>query len=492
MKRMKEITLSCLFLFICFSISYAQPKGQNIVIGESFSIQSKVLNEERPYLIYLPDDYSPTGNPLSVMYLMDGDGHFHHTSGIVQFLKRQGNIPNMMIVGIPNTTDRTRDLTPPIEKDKEALENMPTAGGADNMLQFMREELIPHIEKNYNTNSYRVLVGHSFGGIFAVHALLTQSDLFDSYISISPSMWWDQQNLVDKAEAFLDSKPELDGFFYMTMGNEGGAMLGGAMKLAALFEEKAPKNFGWDFKPMEEETHGSIPHRSTYYGLEAIFNSWYKVDLDKMYVEGGIPAIEKHYANMSDKLGHEMKPSEGDFNNLGYRFLGNKNYDKAIEVFAENVKRFPKSANVYDSLGEGYMAKGDNESAIKYYKKSIKINPGNVNGVKILKGLGVDYNPIKEAVDLPEKEAKAYCGKYSVSAGGTLNIDFKDGKLVAWSEDTGMPTQTLASVYKNGFVAQPANILLIFEEDDSKKPTSFEAQMGPGQYVYGKLIEGNP
>ena len=492
MKNMKKITLSSLFLFICISISFAQPKGEKIVIGESFTIQSKILNEERPYLIYLPDDYNPNGDPLAVMYLMDGDGHFHHTSGIVQFLKRQGRIPNMMIVAIPNTADRTHDLTPPIEKDKEALKNTPTAGGADNMLKFMREELIPHIDENYHTSPYRVLVGHSFGGIFAVHALLTQSDLFDSYISISPSMWWDQQNLVEKASAFLDSKPNLDGFFYMTMGNEGGAMLGGAMKLAALFEEKAPENFGWDFKQMEEETHGSIPHRSTYYGLEAIFKSWYKVDLDKLYVEGGILAIENQYAKMSEKLGYGMKPSEGDLNNLGYRFLGNKNYEKAIEVFAENVKRYPKSANVYDSLGEGYMAKDDNESAIKYYKKSVKINPGNTNGVKILKDLGVDYDPIKEASDLPEKEAKAFCGKYSVSAGGTLNIELKDGKLVAWSDDNGFPKQTLIPVYENGFVAQPANIILIFEQDDTSKPKSFEAQMGPGQYVYGKLIDGNP
>ncbi len=420
---------------------------------------------------------------------MDGDGHFHHTSGIVKFLKRQGRIPNMMIVAIPNTTDRTRDLTPPIEKDKEALKNMPTAGGADNTLKFMREELIPHIDKNYNTNSYRVLVGHSFGGIFAVHAFLTQKDMFDSYISISPSMWWDQQNLVDKAEAFLDSKPEHDGFFYMTMGDEGGAMLGGAMKLAALFEEKSPKGFGWDFKVMEEETHGSIPHRSTYYGLEAIFKSWYKVDLDKLFAAGGMAAVEKQYADMSEKLGYEMKPTEGDINNLGYRYLANENYEKAIEVFELNVKKFPKSANVYDSLGEAYKAAGNNELAIKNYKKSVSVNPGNANGVKILKEMGVDYNPIKEAKDLPEKEAKAYCGKYSVSAGGILHIEVEDGKLVAWSKDAGIPKQTLVSVYKNGFVVQPANILLIFDDNDAKK---FTAEMGPGQYVYGTFIEGTP
>ncbi len=491
MKELRISYLSCLFLFIALSIAVAQPKGKEIVIGQSFSLSSKILNEERPYQVYLPNDYQPNGNPLTVMYLMDGDFHFHHTSGIVSFLKSQGRIPNMMIVAIPNTTDRTRDLTPPIEKNKEAVQNMPTAGGANNMLAFMKEELIPHIDKQYNTNDYRMLVGHSFGGIFAVQALLTQGDLYDSYIAISPSMWWDDQSLVDRAKKFLDSEPAFDGYFYMTMGNEDGPMLGGAMKLAALFEEKRPKTFGWDFKVMKEETHGSVPHRSTYYGLEAVFKDWYNVDLGKLYVEEGMSGIDKHYTMLSTKLGFDMKPSEGDINVLGYELMQGGELDKAIEIFQDNVKQYPGSYNTYDSLAEALLANKDKKSAIKNYKKSVEIHPGNANAVNVLKTLEVDFNPIAKPLKLSEKEMATYVGKFSVSTGGTINVKVENGQLIVWSDDTGMPEQTLLPVYKNAFVIQPSNGLLLFGMDKKNKAKSFEAQMGPGRSIKGELLDSS-
>ena len=485
--KAKVFFLSSFFLIASITVSFAQPKGDPIVIGQTFSLQSDVLGEERPYWIYLPDDYSPQENPVAVMYLLDGDGHFHHTSGIVSFLRSQNSIPNMMIVAIPNTTDRTRDLTPPIEKDTDSKQQMPNAGKADNMLKFMKEELIPHIDQQYNTNTYRTLVGHSFGGIFAVYTFLSDPGLFDSYIAISPSMWWDQQNLVDKATAFFDADPKLDNFFYMTMGNEDGEMLGGAMKLAALFEENASDSFQWDFDVMKKETHGSVPHRSTYDGLEAIFESWYSVDLGKLYTEHGMPGIDKHYANISEKLGFEMIPSEVDLNLLGYQLLGTKNYDKAIEIFEENVKRNPGSHNVYDSLGEAYLESGDEDQAIKNYKKSVSIHPGNANGVNVLKRLNVDYDPIREPLKLSEKKLAQYIGDYELAGIGiTMHIKIAEGKLVATAE--GIPPVTFVPVYKHGFIAQPINALLIFQEDDAGKIEGFEAQTGPGQYASAKRL----
>ena len=156
----------------------AQSTGEDIVIGQSFSLNSEVLNEERPYQIYLPSDYDKNAAPVSVLYLLDGDGHFHHTTGVVSFLKRQGRIPNLMVVSIPNTTDRTRDLTPEIKVDMEAKKGMPTAGGADNMLSFIKDELIPHIDKTYNTSPYRILIGHSLAhALHVVHAQSSSSEI---------------------------------------------------------------------------------------------------------------------------------------------------------------------------------------------------------------------------------------------------------------------------------------------------------------------------
>ena len=232
---MKKLLLSLILISLIFSLP-AQD-GKDINIGKSYVLKSEVLGEERPFSVYLPNGYSPTGNPTPVMYLLDGDYHFHHTTGVVHFLSTQGRMPEMIVVAIPNTTDRTRDLTPEIVKDDQAKKNFPTGGKANTMLSFIKDELMPHIDKQYNTSPYTMLIGHSFGGIFAVNAFLEEPDLFDSYISISPSMWWDDQSLVEKAEKFLDKKPNLNTYFYMTMGNEGGTMLGGAMKLAAFAAE---------------------------------------------------------------------------------------------------------------------------------------------------------------------------------------------------------------------------------------------------------------
>ena len=393
MKIYYKLYTTLLFTFFVSCIAIAQTTGKDIVIGKSFSINSKILNEERPYQIYLPSDYDFKGQPVSVLYLLDGERHFHHTTGIVSFLKKQGRIPNFMVVSISNTTDRTRDLTPTINLDMKALDQMPTAGGADKMLSFIKKELIPHIDKTYNTNSFKILTGHSLGGLFAVHTLINEPDLFDAYISISPSMWWDNQNLVNQVELFLAEKPKLECFFYMTMANEGGNMLGGAMKLAALFEEAEIYDFNWNLKIMKEETHNSIPHRSIYYGLEAIFKGWYFTDLQKLHSDRGMEGIKVHYSRASKKLGIEIMPNESEINNLGYELMQSGNIEKALEVFLENIRLYPNSYNAYDSAAEAYMKNKQYKLAIKNYKKSLSLNPKNKNGIAMLNKLGVYFDP---------------------------------------------------------------------------------------------------
>ena len=473
--------------FSCFCIS--QPKGHDFIIGQSFSLYSDILKEERPYLIYLPQDYDENGAPLPVMYLLDGDGHFHHTTGVISFLKNNGKIPNFMVVAIPNTSDRTRDLTPEIELNEQAAQQFPTAGGADNMLAFLKNELIPHIDQTYNTAPFKLLTGHSFGGLFAVHALLEEPDLFSAYIAISPSMWWDDQNLVKKAEDFLKTKPQLDCFFYMTMGNEGGTMLGGAMKLAGLFEEMEQSEFNYDFRVMEEETHGSIPHRSTYYGLEAIFEDWYSIDYRKVYSQMGLEGIKNHFKKISDKLGaYPIPPPENALNTLGYWVMGNGNIDEAINIFEQNIEYYPNAFNVYDSAGEAYMNKGDKEKAIAYYKKSMVLNPGNKNGVEMLKKLDVIYDPKELAIRLSPSRQKKFEGAYEVSVGGVLTIQIEDGELTA--SHPGIPKLTLLSYPNDLFLFIPGNIPVQFEMNRDNIPVKFYAQMGNGVVLEGKRKMG--
>lgn len=444
---------------------FAQPKGEPITIGESFELESSVLKETRPYLIGLPDGYGESEQSYPVLYVLDGDGHFHHTTGTAKFLARSGRIPPMIIVAIPNTTDRTRDLTPPIIKTDKS--NWPTAGGADNMLRFISDELMPHIEKNYRTSPYKVLIGHSFGGLFAVHAMVHRPELFDGLLAISPSLWWDEQQLVAQADKFFEENPEYEANLYMTMANEGGSMLGGAWKLSAVMEEKAPNDLTWEFRLMDEEDHGSIPHRSTYYGLETIFKDWKDIsDPLAYYNSGGMAAIQAHYKNLEEKfLMKDMKAPENLINRLGYQLLGAGRKQEAIEVFKKNVADYPKSSNVYDSLGEGYKENGEKEMATKFYKKSLELNPGNTNAVKMLAEMGVAYTPQK--ITISRKVLESYTGKYVASPEMWVEITLEGDQL--YGEPNGGGKTELYPMAENKFYITVDDVQVRFDKNDQGK-----------------------
>jgi predicted alpha/beta superfamily hydrolase len=352
------------------SLGLAQPQVEPIVIGESLTLHSDVLDEDRTVLVYEPTGYDRSDASYPVMYLLDGDTHFHHTTGIVEFLARNGYIPQMLVVGLPNT-DRTRDLTPPTATDTAGA--FPTAGSADAFLSFIVDELIPYVDGNYRTAPYRILVGHSFGGLFAVHTLLARPDVFDAYVAISPTLWWNGGSPISRAETFFEEHPDSDPFLFMTMGNEGGRMLSSVREFSAVLEERAPDSFEWEFALMDEETHGSIPHRTIYRAMERLYDGWRIPNFAELVERGGLGAVDRHFAEMSRKYGYEIETPENLFNQVGYWFLGQGRIDEAIAAFERNVQIYPGSANVYDSLGDAFDAAGQLERARASYAKAVEL-----------------------------------------------------------------------------------------------------------------------
>ncbi|MCD4773499.1 MAG: hypothetical protein K8R41_08980 [Bacteroidales bacterium] len=337
-------------------------EDNKIVIGEKETIYSKVLDEDRTMLIYLPQTYDFSTNNYPVMYLLDGGFHFHHTSGIVQFLAAQGAIPEMIVVAVTNV-DRNRDFSP------NHVDNVPTSGGAEKFLSFLSEELKPYIDKNYKTQQYNILVGHSFGGTFATYALMEKPDLFNAYIAISPYLMFDDNSLVRKTEKHLKAK-YTNVQFYMTLGDEP-AYIECLEEFENIIKSKSPKGFEFSYVQMKDEGHGSIPHLSIYNGLKSIYSDG---RLPEGIFNEGLAAIDNHYKKVSDIFGYEIKTPENIINRLGYFYLQtDKDINMAIKTFKENVKRYPKSSNVYDSLGEAFEKNGQNEKAEKNYQKAVTI-----------------------------------------------------------------------------------------------------------------------
>ena len=392
--------LSC--LCFCLLVSCAQ-EDSSVNIGETLSIRSEILGEDRPYWVYLPESYGNETNAprrYPVLYLLDGDGHFHSATGVVQFMSGgiNGNvqIPELIVVAIPNT-NRTRDLTPShttVGFDGEEAGFQTDSGGGDAFLKFVRDELFPKIDSDYRTTSHRTLVGHSFGGLLALHALLAAPDMFQAYIAIDPSLWWDDKLLVRQAEKIGADNHERRGSVYISLANNSDVVTGEPSVMEAAGREFGRTLAGAEHSGIrstlqyfEAEDHGSVPLLSLYYGLLHTFEG-YKFSIGDFIAEPSVASVIAHFRGVSERLGIDSEPPESLVNQLGYLLLYTiEDLDMAVEMFLLNVTNYPASSNVYDSLGEAYIVRGDTIPAIANYEKSLELDPNNQNAVDQLKAL---------------------------------------------------------------------------------------------------------
>ena len=340
------------------------------------TIKSSVLGEDRIILVRTPPGYEANKLAYPVLYMTDGDAHIGHTASTIEFLARNGRMPEMIVVGITNT-DRTRDLTPTKATGPNAAQ-FPTAGGADNFLKFIETEVIPEIEKRYRVQPYRVLAGHSFGGLFAVHALITRPELFNSYVAVSPSLQWSDDATLKRAEEFFKTRKELHATLFTSLGNEPGDIGKDFEAFKQLLAKNQVKGFEWDAQQMTDEDHGSVVLRSHYFGLRKVYDGWQMPrDPATGAVAGGLKAADEHYKWLSQKFGYAIPTPEGLINQLGYQDLLGGNPEAAIATFKSNVERYPNSANVYDSLAEAYEKTARLDLAAPLYEKAQSLGKQN-------------------------------------------------------------------------------------------------------------------
>ena len=336
-----------------------------VYIGSTETIHSKILNEDRNIFVYLPEGYAQTQEKYPVIYVLDGNGNFVFSASVVNFLSRVGRIPRSIVVGIQNT-DRNRDFTP--TKTNE----LPTSGGADNFIRFIEKELQPFIKENYRIQPYRTLFGHSLCGMFAVYSLIQNQNLFNSYISVSPYLQYDNNAVIELASSKPKENTKLNGEIYISAGDEP-IYIESIKKLEDIISTKVFElNLMIDLN--KEDNHNSILLKSFYKGLEYIYSDW---RLTGKTIHDGVEGVIDHYSRLSKKYGYEIRPTEFNINIIGYNFLRQEDYSRAIDFFSYNVELYPKSANVYDSLGEAQESVGEMESASKNYEKAVEIGTMN-------------------------------------------------------------------------------------------------------------------
>lgn len=241
-----------------------------LVIGETFTIQSKVLGEVRRINVYAPAAYTDSAYVhLPVLYMPDGGlaEDFLHVAGLVQVLVGNGTMRPFLLVGIENT-QRRRDMTGPTENARDST-IAPRVGGSEAFRNFIRTELMPVVKARYRTTGETAIVGESLAGLFAVETFLLEPDLFDTYIAIDPSLWWNDGKLTGSAEQRLRGRPGLRKTLYIAASSDGIGVP--VRQLTDALASAAPAGVHWHYEPMLEEKHSTIYHPAALRAFRMVF-----------------------------------------------------------------------------------------------------------------------------------------------------------------------------------------------------------------------------
>lgn len=232
-----------------------------IVIGTSYALASSIYGGAREINVWLPPGYEDADTAYPVLYLLDGGvtfQDFHHISGIAQLGTVNGTTRDVIVVGIASA-DRRNELALPTE-DPELIARYPTQGQSDRFRRFIAEDVQPFIEGRFRTAGETALIGESLGGLFVVETFLKEPQMFDAYVAVSPSLWWDGGRLARQAGAHLRDHSNDPRTLILTLGDEGPEMQAPMDVLVGNLRDYAMPGVTWDFTPRPTESHATIYH----------------------------------------------------------------------------------------------------------------------------------------------------------------------------------------------------------------------------------------
>ena len=265
------------FIFLTTQATAQTPKLYNHISNDVYLIHSRVLNQDRQIYIHLPQlDSADMNKALPVLYLLDGENHFHILSAYIEYLRHWQVIPPIIVVGIVSV-DRVKDLTPVnsvINFFGKVDSNYKTSGGNEQFFNFIQQELMPYIKANYKTSPFKIFAGHSFGGLTAINCMLMRPDMFDAYIAISPSLWFGNKYVLQLAEQKLPKLPMRNKYFFYSVGNEDGTFRSDLLKFDKLVQRDSLKTFKHEYKYYPYEDHMTEPIPAYYDALRFVYKNW--------------------------------------------------------------------------------------------------------------------------------------------------------------------------------------------------------------------------
>lgn len=268
--------LILLFFAVCQWVTSAQTNPKPVVLAnsEKRELTSKKIGQTYELLVSLPADYATSGKRYPVLYVLDG-WHFP----LMAFLQNNNafseRMPPVIIVNVSHgdlewskvRPIRSRDFTPTPVKEE------PGSGGAAAFLDFFEHELMPFVDRTYRTDTTdRGLLGHSYGGVFAIYALEHRPELFQRIVAASPIVGWDHRLLFSGLDHLkIPSYVRLD----ISVGSEEtvGNEVSDCAEFAKLLDSLKLNGLEYQFHVYNDENHNSVRLTSFPAGLYWVYQS---------------------------------------------------------------------------------------------------------------------------------------------------------------------------------------------------------------------------
>jgi predicted alpha/beta superfamily hydrolase len=396
MKRVSRVAL-----LVCCVLSCAAPVAfagstDGILTGTRRVIESRVLKEQRTVYISLPESYAQSQGyrRYPVLYLRDGGKFFQSFAGAIQHLTTDAtpHAPEMIVVAILET-DRVRDSSSTHSLQGftgKVDEGFKSSGGGENFRRFLEQELVPYIDKEFSTSSYRIYCGYSFTGLSVIDELLDENSVFDALLIIDPSWWWDDYVMEKRASAALTSRQFNRVQLFIAASGEAYPekyfiKARDISSLAEMLRRKSPAGLDWKFERYADESHHSMALRALYDGITYFYRG-YQPSLKELYLE---PArLKTRYEALSARLGERASLREDLLMFFGEQFLSTyQEPGQALRYFEMASDAYPGSSAAWAGMGQAYEATGDKPQAVRMYEKSLSLNPQNEIARKMLEAL---------------------------------------------------------------------------------------------------------
>ncbi len=327
---------------------------------EALTIASEVLGEERRIYLQLPVGYDGCDQRYPLLVVLDGEWLFELARSHVQFYSEFAamgvELPKMIVVGIENL-DRDRDYVPTPDRGDEV--QFATAGEAGRFLKFLRDELFPFLEANYRVAPNRTVVGWSFGGLCALYAAVAMPDLFQAYLCMGPSVWWDTDLVVKRFEQAAFDRPTR---MVITLGSdeEGGPVYVSTKRLLALLEANPIEGLAVTRFEFDGVGHGGGVPLAFSRGLRALFQG-YRMQVDDAST---LEKVEAYYRTLSEAWGFDVRPTPWVLQTLAAKLWDAGHKDEAIQALDWYIARNPNEPLPHASRGKLLMWQGKRESAL--------------------------------------------------------------------------------------------------------------------------------